>query len=288
MRGIVEKGDLVMWGMNFRRLLRLSQDQNPKTEAKQELRIASYNIHRSIGTDKKLDPERIGSILHDLNADIIALQEVDSGIHSKGECQVEFFRRYMPNYQIVEGPTIKDSRGKYGNVLLSKLPISQVQTISLAVERREPRGAIAVQTSWGGQDFWVVALHLGLRAYERKQQYLMLNQLLNRTASPTIICGDFNEWKRYPRTFSHLDVNVRQLRPRKSFPSRFPVFPLDRIFCQPEQALIGFQVIRTPLTRVASDHLPVLGRIDVEALLDKSRQTYSMQNTHAPLPERAG
>lgn len=267
MRRFVARGGREMWRLSFRRLLRRRRDQNHIREAEQVLRIASYNIHRSIGTDKKLDPERIRGVLTGLNADIIALQEVDSGIHSKGECQVEFIRRTFPEYHLVEGPTIVDERGKYGNVLLSKLPMTQTQTINLAVERREPRGAIAAQISWHGQSFWVVALHLGLRAFERKQQYQMLNQLLNRTAAPVIICGDFNEWKRYPRTFSHFDVNCRQLRPRKSFPSRFPVFPLDRVFCQPEQALIGFQVIRTPLTRVASDHLPVVARVDIEALL---------------------
>ena len=74
--------------------------------------------------------------------------------------------------------------------------------------------------------------------------------------------GDFNEWRPRAKTIADLDAALGSAPLVRSFPARFPLLTLDRIWVRPRRALIDVRAQRSPLARVASDHLPVLARLD--------------------------
>lgn len=224
---------------------------------------ASYNIHRCFGTDRKYWPERIVDVLRGLDADIVALQEVDMRLLADHRHQLDFLAAELGMHHAA-GANIQDHRGVFGNALLSRFPIRRVRLLDLSVRRFEPRGAIFAQLDLGGGcDCLVVATHLGLNAAERR---LQVRKLLHSLAAeeaddPVVLMGDCNEWK--PNHGALRGLNRRfglSMMPR-TFPSRFPLLPLDRIWVSPRSALRRAAVYATPLTRVASDHLPLRAEI---------------------------
>jgi endonuclease/exonuclease/phosphatase family metal-dependent hydrolase len=230
--------------------------------------VATYNIHQCIGTDGRCDPERVAKVLQELGADILALQEVDAtaaGIHESG--QVDYLAA-ATGMQAVAGLMIRRHIADFGNVLLSAHPIKEVRHIDLSIPGREPRGAIDADLEIDGAPVRVIVTHLGLGARERRKQ---VKKLLQAIAHPdgtenmrlTILLGDINEWA--PLTRPLRWINARMGRPpaARTFPASFPVFALDRIWVRPAQALSDMRVHITPVTRVASDHLPIAANIDL-------------------------
>jgi endonuclease/exonuclease/phosphatase family metal-dependent hydrolase len=235
---------------------------------------ASYNIHRCFGTDRKYWPERIVEVLRGLDADVIALQEVDMRLLADHRHQLDFLAAELGMHHAA-GANIQDHRGVFGNALLSRFPIRKVRLLDLSVRRFEPRGAIFAHLDLGGGgddpgkplDLLVVATHLGLNAAERRLQVRrLLHALAGEPAEvPVVLMGDCNEWK--PNHGALRSLNRRfglSMMPR-TFPSRFPLLPLDRIWVSPRSALSRAAVYATPLTRVASDHLPLRAEIRWDA-----------------------
>ena len=88
------------------------------------LRVATYNIHKCRGMDRRLQPERIAEVLRDIQADVIALQEVvrlrdDNLKHD----QAEFIRSSLDSYELVFGENRLHRGGHYGNAILSRVPV---------------------------------------------------------------------------------------------------------------------------------------------------------------------
>ncbi|MFO1128390.1 MAG: endonuclease/exonuclease/phosphatase family protein [Rhodospirillales bacterium] len=225
------------------------------------IRVASYNIHRAIGTDGRRDAGRIGAVIGEIDAHIIALQEVDW--HDHRHWQVEYLAQ-LPGYEAVPGPNIRDHRGEYGNLLLTRAPVRQVRRLDLSMSRREPRGAIDADVDIDGTPLRVVATHFGLGAGERWRQAVRLGRALS--AGPdgaTVLLGDLNDWT--PGSLS-LRPLLRLCGPAPhapTFPSRRPLFALDRILVRQLPPPIGFRPHASALARVASDHLPVAAGIQV-------------------------
>jgi endonuclease/exonuclease/phosphatase family metal-dependent hydrolase len=166
-------------------------------------------------------------------------------------------------YQAIPGPTLSHERGSYGNVLLSRLPVESVGRINLSLPGREPRGAIdaRVRTRDGGT-LRCVCTHLGLSGRERRHQLACLLQgLAEAWHEPLVLLGDFNEWLPWSpveRALSRLFGSSP--RPR-SFPAPLPLLALDRLWIHPPGLLLDLRAVRNPLTRAASDHLPLVARI---------------------------
>ena len=223
----------------------------------------SYNIHRCFGTDRKYWPERIVDVLRSLDADVIALQEVDMRLLADHRLQLDFLAAEL-GMNHVAGANIQDHRGVFGNALLTRFPVRQVRLLDLSVRRFEPRGAIFAHLDTGrGLDVLAVATHLGLNAAERRLQVRkLLHTLADEPADgPVLLMGDCNEWK--PNHGALRGLNRRfglSMMPR-TFPSRFPLLPLDRIWVAPRSGLRRTAVYATPLARVASDHLPLRAEI---------------------------
>jgi endonuclease/exonuclease/phosphatase family metal-dependent hydrolase len=164
------------------------------------------------------------------------------------------------------GYTLSDARGDYGNVLLTRHEPGRVALLDLTVEGNEPRGAIAATIDPGGRPLRIVATHLGLRARERRAQAERLTAWLaeQETEHATILLGDVNEWRPRAATLRILEHQLGRAPRPATFPTRRPLFALDRVFAWPAPALEIVQVHRSPLARRASDHLPVVARVNLE------------------------
>lgn len=228
-----------------------------------QLRVVSYNIHRCIGRDGRRDPERIRRVIRELDGHIVALQEVE--VLDDAPDLLEFLCQDTALTPIA-GMTMRRERADYGNALLTSLPVHGMQPIDLSVADREPRGAIHASLKWRDDSIQVIATHLGLRAGERRAQMRRLLTLLSedpgiRRAALLVLMGDLNEWFLWGRPLRWLHALFPDPPAPATFPSGWPLFALDRIWVKPRAQLADVQAVRNALTRVASDHLPLVARV---------------------------
>ncbi len=224
------------------------------------LKFVSYNIHRCWGVDGVHSPERVLQVLKEIDADVIALQEVES-TRDETFCTLMEFARELGMY-VVSGATMENEDTRYGNALLSRYPVEDVQRLDLSVQQREPRGAILATLRCGDRAVKVVATHLGLRPYERRAQVKqLLAAMVPDDPLPLVLLGDLNEWFLWGRPMTWLRQYFSHTPARRSFPSRWPLLPLDRVWLRPRTSLKSVRVHKTRLSRVASDHLPLVAMI---------------------------
>ena len=223
------------------------------------LRVASYNVHGCRGSDGRRDVARIVEILREIDADVIGLQEVESR-HGRSEVdQAEMFAAAL-GMTCVEGPLLHHAqRGWFGNALLTRLEVQAVRRVLFESYGGEARGAIVCDLVAGDGTCWrVMTTHLDLRSRHRRRQFAtLLDQLVPSPRQPTVLMGDFNEWWSRSRGLAFLRRYAELPPAPPTFPAWLPALRLDRI------ALSGCRLqgrVRrhvTPLTRRASDHLPI-------------------------------
>ncbi len=225
--------------------------------------VATYNIHRCIGRDGRRDPERIARVLRETGADLIALQEVESFFEGEaGSHQLDYLSQ-ATELHALSGPTILRSDSHYGNALLTRVPCRQLHHHDLSVPNCEPRGAMEGIFDMGGAPLRVIATHLGIRAWERDHQAERLLEILaKQNPQPTVMLGDFNEWFYYRPSMRKIRQMFSYMPRLATYPSRWPLLALDRIGCSPTEMLVQAWVHRSPLAQNASDHLPLLARLD--------------------------
>lgn len=227
------------------------------------LTVASYNVHRCVGRDGRHDPGRVAKVIEELQADVVALQEVDYRYHiRRGVDQLRFLAE-ATGLESVWGPVLYGPRsGQYGNGLLTRHEVLAVRGIDLSVPRHQRRGALDVDLSVHGTRVRIIAAHLGLGLTERQDQVRRLLQALHdHEGGPLVLLGDFNEWRPPSRPLRRLHSHFGRTPGVRSFPSNFPLFALDRIWVQPRAALVALEVHNSQWARRASDHLPVRGVI---------------------------
>jgi endonuclease/exonuclease/phosphatase family metal-dependent hydrolase len=238
------------------------------------LSVATYNIHRCVGADRRRDPGRIAEVIGELDADIIGLQEVDARRRTLQNAwmkrfanperraanlidQFDYFAEKLGGHAI-RGPNIRGPKGDMGNALVSRHPIIAVRLLDLSLPGREPRGAIDADIDVGGVLVRVMVAHLGLRVREREAQVAKIVAALDAVPErPAVLMGDFNEWHLHRSTLTPLDERLGRATPVPSFPARFPFLSLDRIWASRDGVVTNLHVHRTPLALKASDHLPV-------------------------------
>ncbi|MGZ8212664.1 MAG: endonuclease/exonuclease/phosphatase family protein [Burkholderiales bacterium] len=229
--------------------------------ARTAIRIASYNTHGGIGRDGHFVPKRIADVLKEMDADIIALQEVEN--RATGFDMLEYLKGET-GFEAIAGPTLLRRGADYGNGLLTRFKVLKVQRINLCVDRCEPRGAIDVELDCGGTPMRVLATHLGLKPYERREQIQRLLRVLEGDRPlPTILMGDINEWFLWGRPLRWMHKHFEETPSPATFPSGFPIFALDRMWVKPRGLLSRMEVHSTPLARKASDHLPLKAELDL-------------------------
>jgi endonuclease/exonuclease/phosphatase family metal-dependent hydrolase len=229
--------------------------------------IASYNIHKCVGTDGRFDPARTAEVISEIDADVIALQEADERRGDRqGLLNLDALKRET-DLVPVHFPANGRSHGWHGNLILARRgAVEEVRPVRLP--GLEPRGALIVDLELKGVSLRIIAAHLGLFRRSRSLQTTALLDATNTVLRPTILLGDFNEWR--VKTRSSLLTLLPHFGPvhavLPSFPSRFPLLALDRILARPQQLISSIEVHQTPLARVASDHLPVKARLNLEGL----------------------
>lgn len=226
--------------------------------------FASYNIHRCYGRDGQYRPARIRQVIQQLDAQVIALQEVEQLSDAPGF--LDYLCEHGP-WQVIHGPTLSRDSGQYGNALLTALPIRAVEKIDLSLPGREPRGAILAQLQHQQRHINVLVTHLGLCARERRQQVRSLLASLQKTGAQDsvnnleILMGDFNEWWPWSTNIRLLNTYMQKSPAIPTYPAGFPLFALDRIWLSHRDRMLSITAVDNRLTRQASDHLPLLARI---------------------------
>ncbi len=231
------------------------------------MRLVTYNIHKGIGgNDRRYNLERIIDVLVASEADFLCLQEVTIDLprtsrHDQADILAERFRPMFATYQ----QNVKWKVGGYGNLVLSRWPLREQHRISLQFGSKKPRGAQLVVVETPSGLLRLINWHLGLSEPERlwQVQHLLSHPLFHATAEhPTLLCGDFNDWRNklgstllIPHGFAQATSPPGKFR---SFPAAMPVISLDKVFHSEGITIESAHLVKTRQTRQASDHLPLV------------------------------
>jgi endonuclease/exonuclease/phosphatase family metal-dependent hydrolase len=234
-------------------------------------RVVSYNIHKCRGLDGRTAPERILSILHALDADILCLQEVvnapgSSPLRSPLHDQAGIIERALPGHRSVFGANRPLHGGTYGSMTLTRLPVLSHRNHNIT-HRREERGALQTDLQLpSGHVLHLFNIHLGTMPHERHAQAKLLlgPAILTQPnlTGPRLVIGDFNEWTQglttrlLRSTFQSTRPRIGRLR--HSFPGLLPVFTLDHCYYEPPLTLESTALFRSRTALIASDHLPLI------------------------------
>ncbi len=233
-----------------------------------DLRVATYNIHRCRGLDRRVQPDRIAAVLATIDPDVVALQEViGPGLAGPGHAERLGAALGMG---WVMAPTRELRRHQFGNAVLSRYPIRDHQQHDLSWKTCEPRTGQRVTIDVGsGRLLQLYNIHLGTALLERRYQAGRLATWIHsRRGGPKIVLGDFNEWSRGLATavlseqLRSVDLYVH-LKRRRTYPGFFPVLHLDHIYVWGDVEVRKVELPRTRLAMIASDHLPLVADVRV-------------------------
>ena len=237
------------------------------------MRVATYNIHGCVGLDRRRRPDRIAEVLKGLEADVIGLQEVE-GRRSKTRIDQAEHLAARLGLNLVEGPLLLEAKGGYGNALLTPHQVLSVDRRVFTRPGSQTRGLIDVRldVSRLGPAFAfgplrVIVTHLEVRDHRiRSTQMREIKHLIDDSpAEPTILMGDLNEWWNRRLALRSLDRSVHFLHSPATFPARLPLLRLDRIGIRGLRSTdpdSHAQRVETRLTRIASDHLPLVAELE--------------------------
>lgn len=224
-----------------------------------KIKVASYNMRKAIGTDRRRNPERVLQVLREIDADVVALQEADRRFGARAAVLTQHLLEEHGDWQAVVLGARVGSMGWHGNAILVRRSARIVDCEPLHLPALEPRGAVMADVDFGGQVVRIVGMHLDLSGlWRRKQAHAIMAHVAASTHRyPTVMMGDLNEWSRQSgclRDFAH---NYRFAETGPSFHARRPIARLDRIMVSSELRVVDCGVHATPAARVASDHLPI-------------------------------
>jgi endonuclease/exonuclease/phosphatase family metal-dependent hydrolase len=252
----------VLEPLRRRRVRYVAFDHHPAGE----MRIASYNIHKCVGRDGHFNPRRTLAVIKEIDADVIALQEVDQRFGARtGLLDLEAVQHETGLIPVL-AKRQRRSHGWHGNLVLVRRGLT-ASVAPLALPGAEPRGGLVVDLDLPDQPLRIIAVHLGLLRRSRTQQIdAILSKAETADRRPVVLLGDLNEWRigrrsslrRLEPAFGPLQANVA------SFPAHFPIWPLDRIVANPHRIVSHIAVHDSPLARLASDHLPVTAQLRVD------------------------
>ncbi|MEC7760985.1 MAG: endonuclease/exonuclease/phosphatase family protein [Pseudomonadota bacterium] len=221
------------------------------------MKLASYNIRKAVGRDRRRDPGRVIEVINSLDADVVVLQEADRRL---GPRPTALPRSMISEHtDLVPAPLAMNdvSLGWHGNAVLVRRGLAVTGVERFDLPSLEPRGAVAVEIE--GR-FRVTGAHLALMRRYRHQQLRELHRVLGEKAMATVVMGDFNEWSlRYG--MEELSRGFHLHAPGASYPTMRPVGHLDRFAYSHDLELARSGVHATELSRIASDHLPVWAEV---------------------------
>jgi endonuclease/exonuclease/phosphatase family metal-dependent hydrolase len=244
----------------------IEAEQAERATPRRRVVVASYNIHGGVGTDGRRDMARIASVVRELCADVIALQEVDCHLDDFSSITRADTLAELTGMRGIWLPTHLREDRHFANALMTSLPLQRARSIDLSYAGHEPRRALDVELGVGDAKLRVIATHLGLRPAERRHQVRALLATCARPDSSderetSVLLGDINEWFIAGRPLRWLHAHFGHAPALRTFPSYFPLLALDRIWVHPPRAVTRVWRHQTPESRRASDHLPVVAEL---------------------------
>jgi endonuclease/exonuclease/phosphatase family metal-dependent hydrolase len=226
-----------------------------------KLTFTTWNIHSAIGTDGAFDLDRVARVLDELAPDMVALQEVgDFRGKTPHSDHAERLGRAL-GLHVAFAPSLEREGRRYGNAVLSRFPIADTRTIDLSVPHHEPRNAL-VATVMTPCRLALGCVHLGLGPLERREQETRLAALLPE--GPLVVGGDFNHLTETSVRLGRLEDAARLLGARaRTCPSPLPLFRFDRLLVSEEVTPLALRVHRSAASARASDHLPLVGTLEL-------------------------
>ena len=235
----------------------------------------TYNVHSCVGTDRRLEPGRIADVIAEADVDVVALQELDVGQPRTGHVNQPAWLAQQLSMSAHFTSARASDGGHYGNAILSRFPFSFVSEGSLPRRRDEERAVQWLKVNVAGREVSFINTHLSIHIRER---WLQIKRLLGAEwlASaerdvPLVLCGDLNSTQFSP-VYRRLRKDLadaqrgRSLRAAATYPSRLPLLRLDHLFTGPGIEVRRCEVARSPLARVASDHLPLVAELSCSEL----------------------
>lgn len=229
------------------------------------IRVASYNMRKAIGTDRRRVPERTLEVLREIDADVIALQEADRRFgRREGVISLHLLEEHSP-WKAVPFGMRAHSMGWHGNALLVRKDAIVADCEAIHLPALEPRGAVMADIRVNGIMLRVVGMHLDLSGlWRRRQAHAILTHIATAaTQHPTVLMGDLNEWSRQSGCLRDFSRDFRAAETGPSFHARRPVARLDRIMVSEELTVTGCGVHSSAASRTASDHLPVWAELEL-------------------------
>ena len=255
------------------------------------VRVVTYNIHTCVGVDRRYDPGRISMVLREIDADIACLQEVDAGRPGERHSDQWAYLGVATGCRVIKGTGVRQPPGRFGNAILTRFPVLAARLIDLTVAGYEPRAAIDADVLIGDRVLRVIATHFGLHAAERRQQANRVMAALGepvpasrREAHAVLLMGDLNEWRGRHGAIRSLDRRLGPSTAARTFPSWMPLLSLDRIYAGGPAILRDVDVYRSPLARLASDHLPLVGSLSWSARDQRDRERLRASRRRGRLP----
>jgi endonuclease/exonuclease/phosphatase family metal-dependent hydrolase len=222
-------------------------------------RVASYNMRKAIGTDRRRRPDRTIEVLNELNADVIALQEADRRFGARASALPLHLIDEHSDYKPLALSRRDHSIGWHGNALLVKKSVEVLDCAALHLPSLEPRGAVFADIRIGGERVRVVGMHLDLSGlWRRRQAHAVLAHLDQLHGNPpAVLMGDLNEWSAGGGCLRDFGHHLTFADCGRSFHVRRAIARLDRIMVNPGLAVVESGVHRSPTARKASDHWPI-------------------------------
>src|SRR5437764_9916009 len=248
--------------------------------------LASYNMRKAIGLDRRRDPQRILDVLRQIDADVVALQEADKRFGGRGSAVphelIDTHGVYKPVHLGVRHKRVFDKARKHadqlfkvstrnigwhGNAILVKRHVGVIDCAALDLPTLEPRGAVMAELLIADQPVRIVGMHLDLSGLWRKRQMRSIMDAISARPQklPTVLMGDPNEWRTAAGCLSDLEPEFCIAPTGMSFHARHPVAALDRIIVHKDLNIEAAGVHMSTAARRASDHLPIWARLTVQA-----------------------
>ena len=221
------------------------------------IRVASYNMRKAIGTDRRRNPERVIEVLNEIGADVIALQEADRRFGTKASALPAHLLEEHSAYRPVPLPHRTGGIGWHGNAILVHRDVEISVCEALHIPALEPRGAVMAELRVKGASLRTIGMHLDLSGlWRRRQSRAILHRLEQGDAMATVMMGDLNEWTAQGGCLRDFGHHFAFAPTGRSFHARRPVAALDRIMFAGLD-LVDCGVHGSAAARKASDHLPI-------------------------------
>jgi endonuclease/exonuclease/phosphatase family metal-dependent hydrolase len=236
-------------------------------------RIMTYNVHRCVGADGRLDVARVAAVIAQGRPDIVALQELDVCRRRTDVVDQAHAIAHRLGMDFHFHAALQVEEERYGDALLTACPHTVIKAGPLpgssSIRMLEPRGALWLELEMDGKRLQVLNTHLGLVPHEQRAQAeaLVGPEWLGRRKpgdAPLIVLGDFNAtpyaatYRTLARRMTDARRQARRLRATPTFPSRLPMLAIDHVFMEGAVKATHVEVLRGPLARLASDHLPLV------------------------------